>query len=114
MRPQVVIVPLFVVVFLFVLWMWGRGMITGAFILLGAFLGTIVGFAVGVALGPGPEAGAMYGIEQAASGVVAGSFGLLTGSVLGGASAWVFKRRREREQHRTPSSLSPGEHTRST
>jgi MFS family permease len=88
--------------------------IMGVFIVVGALLGAVVGFGVGVALGPGPEAGPMHGLEQFASGFVGGFLGLLIGPILGGAFGWAFKERREREQHRTPSSLPPGEHSRGT
>jgi hypothetical protein len=84
----------------------------GVFILVGALLGAVVGFGVGVALGP--DTGGMHELEQVASGFVGGSLGLLIGPILGGASGWAFKKRREREQHRTASSLLPGEHSRST
>ncbi|HEX9124619.1 MAG TPA: hypothetical protein VF984_14875 [Actinomycetota bacterium] len=97
----------------FGLWMSARGVFSAGSILLGAALGGIVGFGVGVALGPGPEAGAMYGIEQFVSGLVGGFYGLLIGPILGGASGWAFKRWRERERHRTSSSLPPSEHSRS-
>lgn len=110
--PQIVVIPLFVSVFLGVLWMWARGMIIGVFILVGAILGPVVGFGVGVALGP--DTGGMHELEQVASGFVGGFLGLLIGPILGGAYGWAFKERREREQHRTPSSLPPGEHSQGT
>ena len=109
---QIVVVPLFVIVFLGVLWMWGRGMIIGVFILVGAILGPVVGFGVGVALSP--DTGGMHELGQVASGVVGGSLGLLIGPILGGAFGWALKTWREREQQRTPSSLPPGGHSRGT
>jgi len=146
MGPQIVVVPLFVIVFMGLLWMSMRGMTKplerekdlhvgsghrdeglrenqdgqavetpwtmGVFIVVGALLGAVVGFGVGVALGP--DTGGMYGLEQAVSGFVGGFLGLLIGPMLGGASGWAFKKLREREQHRTASSLPPGEHSRST
>jgi hypothetical protein len=112
--PDIVVVPLLVIVFLGVPWMWARGMIIGASILVGALLGAVIGFGVGVALGPGPEAGVMHGVEQVVSGLVGGFFGLLIGPVLGGAAGFAFKKWREREQAWPPSSLPPDEHSRST
>ena len=62
------------------------GMVLGAIVVGG------ISFAVGIALGPGPETGAMYGINQLASGVAWGAWGALAGAILGGVSGWVLKK----------------------
>ena len=79
----------FLLVVLFALRMWAKRRIIAGSILLGVLLGGIVGFGVGVVLGPGPEAGAMYGLEQFASGLVGGFFGILIGPILGGTAGWA-------------------------
>lgn len=89
----------------FALRMWAKRRIIAGSVLVGIPVGGIVGFWVGVSLGPGPEAGYMYGIEQLASGVVGGSVGLLIGPILGGITGWGLWEWRER--HRTPSVPSP-------
>ena len=109
-----VVIPLLLAVFLLVVLLWAKQRIIAGSILFGALVGGVVGFWVGVALGPGPEAGAMYGIEQLASGTVLGSWGLLVGAILGGASGWAFTAWRRRERHPTSSSLPPNERWRST
>jgi branched-subunit amino acid ABC-type transport system permease component len=82
----------------FALWMWAKRRLIAGSILLGVPLGGVIGFWVGVALGPGPEAGAMYGLEQFASGVVGGAIGILIGPILGGIAGWAVWE--WREEHR--------------
>ena len=83
----IVVVAACFVTLLTVSWMWGRGMIIGGSILLGALVGVGVGFGIGVALGPGPEAGHMYGIEQLASGVTGAPTGSWSGPPSGASLA---------------------------
>lgn len=112
MTLATVVIPLLLAVLLLAVLLWTKRRIIAGSILLGALLGGVVGFWVGVALGPGSEAGSMYGIEQLASGTVVGSWGVLVGAILGGTSGWAFSAWRRRERHRqaggSMAGLGPG------
>jgi hypothetical protein len=73
----------------------GGTMLIAEFVILGALLGGVVGFGVGAALGPGPDRGAMYGLDQFVSGLGGGFLGLLIGATLGGIVGSVLKSRRQ-------------------
>lgn len=73
-------------------------MIVVGLLLLGAFVGGLVGLGIGAALGPGPEAGGEYGLVQAASAFVGAAWGLFLGAIVGGFSGWTIWVRRRRDR----------------